>query len=197
MIDRREIISKALHECKVELYKWAQPSIDFNAVCNLVQDKAFSNIDTDKNPLYQRHYISTENARYIVKAYEEAYHIGSNFQDHLDLIINYITSKDSVKKTYIDGHKEYVSITPISKDDKAVSLLEECGNFYNKDSELSTFEYNIYLGCSPNTNKEEVEKYWQEHGYPNFKIKDFKIDDILYSEEDFTTEDFIESLKLC
>ena len=32
----------------------------------------------------------------------------------------------------------------------------------------------IYLGASPNSCKEQVEKYWKEHGKPNFTIKDFK-----------------------
>ena len=55
----------------------------------------------------------------------------------------------------------------------------------------------IYLGASPYSNKEKVEEYWRTHGRPDFTIKDFDIDRIIYSEEDDapTVEEFIETLK--
>ena len=48
-----------------------------------------------------------------------------------------------------------------------------------------------------NANKEKVEEYWRTHGRPDFTIKDFDIDRIIYPEEDDapTVEEFIETLK--
>ena len=46
---------------------------------------------------------------------------------------------------------------------------------------------------SPNSNKEVVEEYWKQHGYADFKIEDFEIDDVLYSDE-ISSEDFIQKL---
>ena len=98
------------------------------------------------------------------------------------------------------GYRSYKSIKTlqeITKDsDKVLELIDTCKRFYNVDVENNQFNWAIYLGCSPSSNKEEVEKYWHEHGYPYFKIKDFNIDEVLYS-EDVTVDEFIRTLTLC
>lgn len=48
---------------------------------------------------------------------------------------------------------------------------------------------------SPNSNAKYVTKYWQSHGRPDFTIKDFKIDDIIYDDEYPAVDEFLESLK--
>ena len=74
---------------------------------------------------------------------------------------------------------------------------------------------NTALGWSPTCNKEKVEEYWHTHGRPDFTIKDFKVEEVLYGmpirdengnemkdadgfpiyDEDITEESFIETLK--
>ena len=207
MVNRREIVSKAIQECLTELYKWAQPSIDFNTISKLLENKATRGfVDNEQDSLYKRHYISDANLKYIIKCYKEAYKIGSDFQEYINLLIKYITDSKSVKDVYIPGNDErpgyrsYESIKTlqeITKDsDKVLELIDTCKRFYNIDVENNQFSWAIYLGCSPSSNKEEVEKYWHEHGYPYFKIKDFNIDEVLYS-EDVTVDEFIRTLTLC
>ena len=48
---------------------------------------------------------------------------------------------------------------------------------------------------SPNSSSKYVTEYWQSHGRPDFVIKDFKIDDIVYDDEYPAVDEFLESLK--
>ena len=48
---------------------------------------------------------------------------------------------------------------------------------------------------SPNSCAKVVEDYWHEHGKPEFKVKDFKIDDIIYDDRYPDIDEFLESLK--
>ena len=71
-----------------------------------------------------------------------------------------------------------------------------------KCKEKNDFSCTVSIGVgSPSCNKEGVEKYWQSNGRPNFVIKDFFIEDILYGTEEndyepiMTKEEFINTLK--
>ena len=125
--------------------------------------------------------------KYIVEMFMEAYGVGNKWNEHIEFLIGYITNKDSKKVVYKDFRREYENITPIqdiTKDsEKVLELIRVCKNFYNKDIEKETFNFSLYLGPSPNSNKEYVEEYWKEHGIPDFKIVDYNIDNILYGED--------------
>lgn len=201
MITRENIIKNAIRECLIETYKWAQPSINLEEYLNnpeLIKED-------DKDKFYLRYYLSQENLKYLVYRFKNAYNIGSKWEYHIDLLLDYITSKDSVKIIYIEGkdgfpgHKGYKPIIPLNNltedYEDVISLIKTCKEFYRRDIESERFNMAVYLGASPNSCKEQVEKYWREHGKPNFTIKDFKIEDIEYSEKYATVDDFIETLK--
>ena len=182
MKNRNQILATAIDECICELYKWAQPSIDLR---NYIGRDDIE--DTPENPFYKRYYISRENMKYIVEMFMEAYGVGNKWNEHIEFLIGYITNKDSKKVVYKDFRREYENIIPIqdiTKDsEKVLELIRVCKNFYNKDIEKESFNFSLYLGPSPNSNKEYVEEYWKEHGIPDFKIVDYNIDNILYDED--------------
>ena len=196
MIDRRDVINKAINDCYIEMYKWAQPSINLEEYIN--NPELIKENDGDK--FFERYYLSFDNLKYIVENYINAYHIGNDWEDNIDLLLNYITNKDGVKDTYILGRHGYKSIIPlqnITNDyEKVISLINTCRKFYNRDPELEKFNFRIFLGASPSSNKERVKKYWINHGRPKFNIKEFNIENIIYSEnDDVTVEEFIKTLK--
>lgn len=244
MISRRDILSRAIYECLVECYKWAQPSIDVDA---LVKNKQIQETVDDK--FMDRYYLSHENFKFIQESFENAYRINSNWKDHIDLLVNYITSKDSKKDVYIPrdgdrpGYRGYEPIIPLDKvilnylkeyfvlkdnnqsditekdakvlQDKILDLIDTCKNFFNIDRDYNAFIMNTALGWSPTSNKEKVENYWRTHGRPDFTIKDFKIEEVIYGmplrdkngnimkdedgftiyDDDITEDSFIETLK--
>ena len=241
MINKRDILSKAIYECLIECYRWAQPSIDAD---KLIKENKIQEHPNDR--FFERYYLSHENFKYIQETYVNAYKIKSNWEDHVDLLVKYITSKDSKKDVYIPrdgdkpGYRGYEPIVPlnniilnylrdyiikdkcqISESDSEVlqehilHLIDTCKKFYNVDPDYNTFLINTALGWSPTSNKEQVEKYWREHGRPDFTIKDFKIEEVIYGmplrdengiiikdsdgfpvyDDDITEDSFIETLK--
>ncbi|MGM9531194.1 hypothetical protein [Intestinibacter sp.] len=244
MIDKRDILSKAIYECLVECYKWAQPSIN---VDELIKNKQIQETQDDK--FMDRYYLSQENFKFIQEMFMDAYRIRNKWEDHVDLLVNYITSKDSKKDVYIPrngdrpGYRGYKPIVPLNEvilnylkeyfvlkdnnqsdivekdakalQDKILKLVDTCKEFYKRDMDHEAFLINTALGWSPTSNKEKVEEYWKSHGRPNFTIKDFKVEEVIYGmplrdengtelkdengfilyDEDITEESFIESLK--
>lgn len=91
MIDRNDILEKAMHDCLVEMYAKAQPSADYDKLCQDVKDGKI--IDNDKDPIYKRYYLSHEEFIYILEKYKKIYNIKSPWYDHLDLIYDYFTGK--------------------------------------------------------------------------------------------------------
>ena len=75
--------------------------------------------------------------------------------------------------------------------------VKKCQNFYCGHSrEVNQFDMTMALGVgSPNSCAKVVEDYWHEHGKPEFKVKDFKIDDIIYDDRYPDVDEFLESLK--
>lgn len=179
MIRRREILVKAIDECLVEMYKWAQPSINLREYI----DNPEKVNETDNDRFFNRYYLSRENTKYIVDSFIDAYRIGSSWKDHIDLLINYITNKESVIRVAKDTYEKITPLQDLTPNhEEIISLINNCREFYRREPELEQFNFNVYLGCSPTSNKDTVEKYWREHGKPDFKIEDFSIEEREYED---------------
>lgn len=62
--------------------------------------------------------------------------------------------------------------------DKFFEFLDMAGKFYSWNAELNSFGVTIYLGASPNSNKEAVIKNWKE-----YRDIDITIDEECYKED--------------
>lgn len=205
MITRDDILNKALHECLVEMYKWAQPSIDLDA---LIKD----NFKDDKdNPLYQRHYLSQDNFIKIRDRYMDAYGITDDWDDTFELLIKQLNEggiEDDYKEATPErpAYRDYKKVLPLKEVitcpgemNTIIDYIKKCQNFYKGHSyETNQFSMSIALGASPTCNAKSVKEYWNNHGRPDFKIKEYDISDVIYGSEeyeDISDEEFIESLK--
>ena len=52
-------------------------------------------------------------------------------------------------------------------------MITDIKNFYRFNMKYQTFTFNV-MNFSPTSNKETVEKYWREHGVPDFTINEDK-----------------------
>ena len=70
--------------------------------------------------------------------------------------------------------KPSVEIKEVAKElqNKFFEFLDMAGNFYNWNRDLNAFNTTVYLGPSPNSNKEAVIKNWKK-----YKGKDIEIDE--------------------
>ena len=207
MINRNDVILKAMDECLEEMFKWAQPSISIKELIK----SGFK--DDEKNPLYTKHYLSSDNFSYIKDCYAYSYGIVDNWDDTFNLIYEQLEKggiEDDYKPATEDrpGYRDYKKVDPLTKHlrtpedfDTVIEYIKKIQDFFKGHCrELNSFSMSVCLGCSPSSNKEAVEKYWQENGRPDFKIKDFKIGDVIYggpNDEylDTTEEEFIKTLK--
>lgn len=206
MINRKEILEEAVHRCLRDMYLWSQPSIDIDELLKTGYK------DTEENPLYRKYYLSCKNFVYLKDVYINAYRMKDDWDNDFETIINYLYT-GGYKSTYIKdkdgyGHRSYEDVPSIYKyldkedADIVMSLIGECKDFYRVNREADSFSFTMSLGVgSPTSNAKEVEEYWQANGRPNFVIKDFYIEDVLYGTEEndyepeMTEEEFINTLK--
>ena len=121
MLDRKEIIKRAYHECMVEMYAKAQPSADYN---QLLEDAKNGKIGKDER-VYERYYLSHEEFKYILNKYKDAYNIKSHWKDDVEVIEKYIEEggvKDKYIPSYTDengnyhpGYRGYEDVAPLKK----------------------------------------------------------------------------------
>jgi hypothetical protein len=205
MKTREEILSQAVEECITEMFKWAQPSVDLKELI------ANNYKDDEKNPLWKTHYLSEKNFDYIRESYATAYGIVDEWDDTFETIYNQLEN-GGVEVDYKPaegdkpGYKGYKKVDPLKMHlhipedyDEVIDYIKKIQHFFKYHSrELNSYNMTICLGVSPNSNKEAVEKYWQENGRPNFRVKDYDISDVIYSIGDYeniTEEEFLNSLK--
>ena len=67
---------------------------------------------------------------------------------------------------------------------KFFEFLDMAGNFYDWNGELNSFGMSVYLGCSPNSNKEAVIENWKEYRNQDIEINEEQIKKDYYGEED-------------
>lgn len=207
MINREDILNEAYHKCMVEMYKWSQPSIDLDELIK----SGFK--DDANNPLYNQHYLSQDNFIYLRDVYMRAYGIVDEWDETFDTLINQLLN-GGIEDNYIPrngntpGYRDYKAVAKL-KDvltnptdvDVVIEYIKKCQDFFKGHNlETSKFFCSIALGPSPNSNSDKVEDYWHKNGRPDFTIKEFKIDDVIYggvNDEylDISEEEFIESLK--
>lgn len=208
MINRDEILGEAIHKCLVEMYKWAQPSINIDELI-----KTGFKDDRD-NPLYNRHYLSQHNFKFIRDNYMSAYGITDDWDDTFEILIRQLLEggiEDDYKPATEDrpAYRDYKKVAPL-KDiltcpgevNTIIDYIKKCQNFFKGHcQEVNQFSCTMALGVgSPNSSAESVEKYWQANGRPDFKIKEYKIEDIVWGSEENdyeppTEEEFINTLK--
>ena len=68
--------------------------------------------------------------------------------------------------------------------DKFFEFLDMAGNFYNWNRDLNSFNMSVYLGASPNSNKEAVIENWKKHRNQDIEIDEEQIKKEYYGEDE-------------
>lgn len=190
MLDRKEILERAYHECMVEMYAKAQPSVDFN---QLLEDAKSGKISKDEK-VYERYYLSHAEFDHIRKKYIDAYNIKATWKSDIELLEQYLTeggNRDKYIEAHTDeygyhpGYRGYESVKPIGEQiqdilktelgddyfevgnkilEAVMNTIKDCKEYYRFDREESDFNYSVGLGPSPCSNKDTVKEYWKEQG---------------------------------
>ena len=103
MLNRQEVLDKAIHDCYREMYAKAQPSADWDQI---VQEFKDGKRDKDER-VYEQHYLSQEEYTYIVEKYLNAYNILSHWKEDVEVVEEYLREGGS-KDKYIPNNLQLV-----------------------------------------------------------------------------------------
>lgn len=154
---------------------------------------------------YEFYYINNKYMKDIVDSYVHAYKIDNHQQlcDILQILKDYF--KEPIVDKYIKGHTDENGFTHpgyrsydhpqsllenikqvVGDDEKAQKAYDEvikhmnmAENFFSWNAELNSFSMTIYLGASPNSNKEAVVDNWKK-----YRGVDIEIDDSMYKDDE-------------
>ena len=187
-----DVVRECIINCLHEMYKWAQPSLNFKDYYKKLQNNEVT--DDEKSPLYEHHYLSYDNFIKIRDHYLDAYNLKPYWKTYCEVVKDYLL-KGGHRDTYIEGKdgmsgyrgsEETLPITSFlnKKDsDKIAKLLDDCTNFYRFDRNYDGVSSSISLGPSPTCNKETVIKYWKTQG-KDITIDNFDVEDKIYGTDD-------------
>ena len=228
MINRDDVLSKAVDDCLEELYTLVVPKItweEFKEECKIYSEKykkweyeRKTNSELDKKSRteyigpapYEFYFLPREITKDICDSYVRAYKI-DNQQELLDTIE---TLKNYCKEPIIDkwiegengfpGHRGYDHPDNLEKEIRKIldpdnstfvgdlstrilntffEFLDMAGKFFNWNRDLNSFNMTVYMGPSPNSNKEAVIKNWKEYRNQDIEIDEEQIKKDYYGEE--------------
>lgn len=154
---------------------------------------------------YEFYYLPRQVLKEVYDSYVSAYKLDAqqNLLDIIQILKGYCL--DPIVDKYIEGEngshgyrgyehpnnleKELIEICeqhshePVNMakeiQDKFFRFLDMAGEFYNWNSELNAFATEVYLGPSPNSNKEAVINNWKQ-----YRNKNIEINESIYDEEE-------------
>ena len=113
------------------------------------------------------------------------HHPGYRSYDHPDnlslCLMNLIT--DSNLNLGNNTGTDIVNLTN-KLQDKFFEFLDMAGNFFNWNRDLNTFNCSVYLGPSPNSNKEAVIENWKKYRGKDIEINEEQIKKNYYGEDE-------------
>ena len=154
---------------------------------------------------YEFYYLPKDITKDIADSYIFAYKIDNhqNLLDIIKILKDYCNSPiiDKYIDDYTDEYgnyhpdnleKEIYRILPLNTDDNIVmdihdkffEFLDMAGKFYNWNGELNSFSMSVYLGPSPNSNKERVIENWKQYRNKDIEINEEQIKKDYYEDND-------------
>lgn len=174
-IDRDSVISQAIENCLDLMYRASYPSITFDEY-KKQHEQFVSKKEKHDAKLYESHYLPWKVYKVIEEDFIEAYDFKSPLPDIIEVLKGYF--KEPIVDKWIEGkdehdpgHMGYEHPEPMDGETykKTEKFLDMANEFYNWNRDLNSFIFNI-SNYSPCSNRETVEKWWHEHGDPDFKL---------------------------
>lgn len=174
VISRDEILGKAVDDCLDKMYRASYPSITLAEY--IEQHKGMTQEEKDKAQFYNSHYLPWKVYDAIKDDFVEAYQLKSQLPDIIEILKGYF--KEPIVDKWIEGknenepgHRGYEHPEPMDEENYKVAekYMDMANDFFNWNRDLNAFSFNV-ANYSPCSNRETVEKWWHEHGDPDFKL---------------------------
>ena len=148
-ISRDDVLSDAVRKCLDAMYRASYPSVTLEELEK--EAKKIDPKDRDEAKLFNRHYLPD-----ILKDYFKK-----------PIVDKWIEPKNEIDP----GHRGYEHPEPMPEEHRVVAekYLDMANDFFNWNRDLNALYFNV-CNVSPCSNKDTVEKWYHEHGDPDFKI---------------------------
>ena len=168
---KSKILDEAIESCIREMYRFSQPSADYDKL----KEYAKEHPEEEKEfPTFKRYYLSTEQFKYILNKYANAYNLIPEWKNNIETIkYDFETGsyKEEYKKdSYGEMVSEYISTPPlyerigVENTKKVLEMMNEIEQYHKRDMDARYFSSAISLGHSPSSNLKEVKEYWKNRG---------------------------------
>jgi hypothetical protein len=159
---------------------------------------------------YEFYFLPKEIMKDVCDSYVYAYKMDNQQEllDTIEILKNYC--KEPIVDKYIEGengfpgHKGYDHPNNLEKElieicsqhlhepvnmakelqNKFFEFLDMAGNFFNWNRDLNSFSMSVYLGPSPNSNKEAVINNWKKYRNQDIEIDEEQIKKDYYGEDE-------------
>lgn len=189
VISHDDILGDAIDKCLDLMFRASYPSITLEEYKNQHKQLATEK-EKREAKFYEAHYLPWKAYKAIEEDFIEAYELKSDLPDIIQIL------KDYFKKPIVDkwiegknenepGHRGYEHPEPMDDEtyEKVCKFLDMANDFYNWNRDLNAFYFNI-SNYSPCSNRETVERWWHEHGDPDFKLPEDSFWTDTWEEED-------------
>lgn len=172
VVSRDDVVSDAVEKCLDLMYRASYPSITLDEYKG--QHKGMTDDEKNNSQLFNAHYLPEKTYNAIRGDIIDAYGFTPELPGTVKLLKDYF--KCPVVETWVKdedgtGHKGYDNLEPM--DDETYKTVEKfldmANGFFRWDRDLSVFSFNV-ANYSPCSNRDTVEKWWHEHGEPDFKL---------------------------
>ena len=175
VISHDDMLGDAVDKCLDLMFRASYPSITLEEYKE--QHKKLSKEERENAKLYHAHYLPWKAYEAIKEDFVEAYELKSQLPDIIEVLKGYF--KEPIVDKWIEGkdgnpgYRGYEHPEPMDDEtyEKVCKFMDMANGFYNWNRDINTFYFNI-SNYSPCSNRETVEKWWHEHGDPDFKLPD-------------------------
>ena len=169
-LTRKDVMIKAVMDCRTEMYAKAQPPLDYPDALRRIENG--EQLDTNLDPLYERHYLSNEEFEYILDKYLTAYNMKRYWKDCVEVVERYLEEGGPTNRKGGKYGLGVESITwyscPTSNKKKVIQYWKEHGKDITiEDRDPDTFWYRDEYGDDweeiYKEEKEEEERCFKEY----------------------------------
>ena len=189
VISHDDVLSDAVDKCLDLMFRASYPSITLEEYKEQHR-KIASKEERQKAQLYNSHYLPWKAYEAIKEDFVEAYELKPKLPEIIEILKGYF--KEPIVDKWIEGkdenepgHRGYEHPEPMDDEtyDKVRKYLDMANGFYNWNRDINYFYFNV-SNYSPCSNRETVEKWWHEHGDPDFKLPEDSFWTDTWEEED-------------
>lgn len=163
--NEEKILKEAVDRCLEEMYYFAQPSVEN------MKEAIEKEGDSEEEPFFQKHYLSSEDCKYILNKYINIYHLNEGFKNDCNIIIEDMlegcySCKEEKNENDVPVRLKLPKLSELIGEDntnKVIDFIRDRQNFYRFDRFHSQFYFTI-INVSPMSNKEKVIDYWKSKG---------------------------------